>query len=184
MNRESDTDVWKTILSEVRFVHVNTSAILKVSDRLPGPAQRDRLKGGHGGLRGLCNCSELNPGVKLPGELLPLWVTWGGLPQAGQARALHHDPPTILLCQLSGVPLPDWGFRQLEVVGEKLFRGYHESTVWNVEEHRYGRSERAALGAGQPAGSRPYCGPSPSPGTPSRVGEGDSATGRQGKESF
>uniref|UniRef100_A0AC11ED22 Protein O-mannosyltransferase 1 n=1 Tax=Ovis aries TaxID=9940 RepID=A0AC11ED22_SHEEP len=71
VNRESDTDVWKTILSEVRFVHVNTSAILK----------------------------------------------------------------------LSGVPLPDWGFRQLEVVGEKLFRGYHESTVWNVEEHRYGRSQ-------------------------------------------
>ncbi|XP_065735602.1 protein O-mannosyl-transferase 1 isoform X3 [Phocoena phocoena] len=29
VNRESDTDVWKTILSEVRFVHVNTSAILK-----------------------------------------------------------------------------------------------------------------------------------------------------------
>lgn len=31
VNRESDTDVWKTILSEVRFVHVNTSAVLKVS---------------------------------------------------------------------------------------------------------------------------------------------------------
>lgn len=31
MNRESDTDVWKTILSEVRFVHVNTSAVLKAS---------------------------------------------------------------------------------------------------------------------------------------------------------
>lgn len=153
MNRESDTDVWKTILSEVRFVHVNTSAILKVSDRLPGPAQRDRLKGGHGGLWGLCNCSELNPGVKLPeGEPLPLWVTWGGLPQAGRTWALHHDPPTILLCQLSGVPLPDWGFRQLEVVGEKLFRGYHESTVWNVEEHRYGRSERAAPGGGTARG--------------------------------
>ncbi|XP_069333080.1 protein O-mannosyl-transferase 1 isoform X5 [Eulemur rufifrons] len=29
VNRESDTDVWKTILSEVRFVHVNTSAVLK-----------------------------------------------------------------------------------------------------------------------------------------------------------
>ncbi|XP_054945392.1 protein O-mannosyl-transferase 1 isoform X8 [Physeter macrocephalus] len=69
VNRESDRDVWKTILSEVRFVHVNTSAILK----------------------------------------------------------------------LSGAPLPDWGFRQLEVVGEKLSRGYHGSTVWNVEEHRYGR---------------------------------------------
>lgn len=30
MNRESDRDVWKAILSEVRFVHVNTSAVLKV----------------------------------------------------------------------------------------------------------------------------------------------------------
>lgn len=30
MNRESDTEVWKTILSEVRLVHVNTSAVLKV----------------------------------------------------------------------------------------------------------------------------------------------------------
>ncbi|XP_058158146.1 protein O-mannosyl-transferase 1 isoform X3 [Dasypus novemcinctus] len=29
INRETDTDIWKTILSEVRFVHVNTSAILK-----------------------------------------------------------------------------------------------------------------------------------------------------------
>ncbi|XP_014718905.1 protein O-mannosyl-transferase 1 isoform X1 [Equus asinus] len=71
VNRESSTEVWKTILSEVRFVHVNTSAILK----------------------------------------------------------------------LSGAHLPDWGFRQLEVVGEKLSPGYHESMVWNVEEHRYGRSQ-------------------------------------------
>ncbi|XP_034520609.1 protein O-mannosyl-transferase 1 isoform X4 [Ailuropoda melanoleuca] len=71
VNRESDADVWKTILSEVRLVHVNTSAVLK----------------------------------------------------------------------LSGAHLPDWGFRQLEVVGEKLSRGYHESMVWNVEEHRYGKSQ-------------------------------------------
>ncbi|XP_066111992.1 protein O-mannosyl-transferase 1 isoform X2 [Saccopteryx bilineata] len=71
VNRESDAEIWKTILSEVRFVHVNTSAILK----------------------------------------------------------------------LSGAHLPDWGFRQLEVVGEKLSRGYHESAVWTVEEHRYGRSQ-------------------------------------------
>uniref|UniRef100_A0A667I502 Dolichyl-phosphate-mannose--protein mannosyltransferase n=1 Tax=Lynx canadensis TaxID=61383 RepID=A0A667I502_LYNCA len=71
VNRDSDAGVWKTILSEVRLVHVNTSAVLK----------------------------------------------------------------------LSGAHLPDWGFRQLEVVGEKLSRGYHESTVWNVEEHRYGKSQ-------------------------------------------
>ncbi|XP_023602503.1 protein O-mannosyl-transferase 1 isoform X3 [Myotis lucifugus] len=71
VNRESDAEIWKTILSEVRLVHLNTSAILK----------------------------------------------------------------------LSGAHLPDWGFRQLEVVGEKLSRGYHESAVWAVEEHRYGRSQ-------------------------------------------
>uniref|UniRef100_A0A096P0E9 Dolichyl-phosphate-mannose--protein mannosyltransferase n=1 Tax=Papio anubis TaxID=9555 RepID=A0A096P0E9_PAPAN len=71
VNRGSDADVWKTILSEVRFVHVNTSAVLK----------------------------------------------------------------------LSGAHLPDWGYRQLEIVGEKLSRGYHESMVWNVEEHRYGASQ-------------------------------------------
>ncbi|XP_062361865.1 protein O-mannosyl-transferase 1 isoform X3 [Cinclus cinclus] len=71
VNRESDTDVWKTILSEVRFIHVNTSAVLK----------------------------------------------------------------------LSGASLPEWGYRQLEVVGEKLSKGYHQSMVWNVEEHRYGKSQ-------------------------------------------
>ncbi|XP_054440807.1 protein O-mannosyl-transferase 1 isoform X2 [Pteronotus mesoamericanus] len=71
VNRDSDVETWRTILSEVRLVHVNTSAILK----------------------------------------------------------------------LSGAHLPDWGFRQLEVVGEKLSRGFHESTVWTVEEHRYGRSQ-------------------------------------------
>nr|XP_051685571.1 protein O-mannosyl-transferase 1 isoform X2 [Oryctolagus cuniculus] len=69
VNRNSDMEIWKTILSEVRFVHLNTSAVLK----------------------------------------------------------------------LSGAHLPDWGFRQLEVVGERVSRG--ESTVWNVEEHRYGRSQ-------------------------------------------
>ncbi|XP_005408420.1 PREDICTED: protein O-mannosyl-transferase 1 isoform X1 [Chinchilla lanigera] len=71
VNRQSDKDTWKTILSTVRFVHLNTSAVLK----------------------------------------------------------------------LSGAHLPDWGFRQLEVVGEKLSPGHHESMAWNVEEHRYGTSQ-------------------------------------------
>ncbi|XP_053509899.1 protein O-mannosyl-transferase 1 isoform X3 [Ictalurus furcatus] len=70
-NRESDRDVWKTILSEVRLIHVNTSAVLK----------------------------------------------------------------------LSGASLPEWGFNQLEVVGDKIYKGYQQSGVWNVEEHRYGRSQ-------------------------------------------
>ncbi|XP_075434832.1 protein O-mannosyl-transferase 1 isoform X3 [Ascaphus truei] len=70
VNRESDSDTWKTILSEVKLVHANTSAALK----------------------------------------------------------------------LSGAALPDWGFRQLEIVGDKISKGYHQSLAWNVEEHRYGRS--------------------------------------------
>ncbi|XP_062815111.1 protein O-mannosyl-transferase 1 isoform X7 [Anolis carolinensis] len=71
VNRESDADVWKTILSEVRLVHLNTSAVLK----------------------------------------------------------------------LSGASLPPWGYRQLEVVGEKASKGHHPSMLWNVEEHRYGKSQ-------------------------------------------
>ncbi|KAM3911343.1 protein O-mannosyl-transferase 1 isoform 1-T2 [Leptodactylus fuscus] len=74
INRESDRDAWKTILSEVKLVHVNTSAALK----------------------------------------------------------------------LSGSTLPDWGFRQLEIVGDKVAKGSHQSLVWNVEEHRYGKSREQA----------------------------------------
>ncbi|XP_015222681.2 protein O-mannosyl-transferase 1 isoform X1 [Lepisosteus oculatus] len=70
VNRETEHEVWKTILSEVRLVHVNTTAVLK----------------------------------------------------------------------LSGVLLPEWGFRQLEVVGDRISRGHQQSMAWTVEEHRYGRS--------------------------------------------
>ncbi|XP_056394553.1 protein O-mannosyl-transferase 1 isoform X2 [Hyla sarda] len=73
-NRESERETWKTISSEVKLLHVNTTAALK----------------------------------------------------------------------LSGSTLPDWGFRQLEVVGDKVAKGSHPSLVWNVEEHRYGRSEEQA----------------------------------------
>ncbi|XP_061749837.1 protein O-mannosyl-transferase 1 [Nerophis ophidion] len=71
VNREAESQVWKTILSEVRLVHVNTSAVLK----------------------------------------------------------------------LSGTSLPDWGFRQMEVVAEKMLKGPSSSLTWTVEEHRYGTSE-------------------------------------------
>ncbi|TRY95916.1 hypothetical protein DNTS_021436 [Danionella cerebrum] len=71
VNRESDREIWKTILSEVRLLHVNSSAVLK----------------------------------------------------------------------LSGSSLPEWGFKQLEVVGDKIYKGYQQSGMWNVEEHRYGRSQ-------------------------------------------
>lgn len=66
-----------------------------------------------------------------------------------QGRGLPVTP-FALVFQLSGAHLPDWGFRQLEVVGEKLSRGYHESTVWNVEEHRYGKSETRTWGRERP----------------------------------
>ncbi|XP_028664461.1 protein O-mannosyl-transferase 1 [Erpetoichthys calabaricus] len=70
VNRETEHGVWKAILSNVRLIHVNTSAVLK----------------------------------------------------------------------LSGASLPDWGFRQLETVADKVSKGYHQSMEWNVEEHRYGKS--------------------------------------------
>ncbi|KAF6736319.1 Protein O-mannosyl-transferase 1 [Oryzias melastigma] len=70
-NREAKSEVWKTILSEVRLVHVNTSAVLK----------------------------------------------------------------------MSGMSLPEWGFRQLEVVAEKTFKTHSSGLGWTVEEHRYGTSQ-------------------------------------------
>ncbi|XP_057680911.1 protein O-mannosyl-transferase 1 isoform X2 [Corythoichthys intestinalis] len=52
VNREEDSEVWKTIVSEVRFVHVNTSAVLKLSgsslpDWAAGHAEvvADKVKG-------------------------------------------------------------------------------------------------------------------------------------------
>lgn len=63
-----------------------------------------------------------------------------------QGLARPSSQPSCPAFQLSGAHLPDWGFRQLEVVGEKLSRGYHESAVWTVEEHRYGRSESLTHG--------------------------------------
>lgn len=41
--------------------------------------------------------------------------------------------------KISGKQLPEWGFHQLEVVTDKLHDREH--TLWNVEEHRYTRSE-------------------------------------------
>ncbi|KAF4789178.1 Protein O-mannosyl-transferase 1 [Turdus rufiventris] len=106
VNRESDSDVWKTILSEVRFVHVNTSAVLKAS-----------------GVMFMC-LQLLLHAVLVISEAL-----------------LRNSYTTITNNRLSGASLPEWGYRQLEVVGEKLSKGYHQSMVWNVEEHRYGKSQ-------------------------------------------
>ena len=43
------------------------------------------------------------------------------------------------VCQASGRQLPEWGFYQYEVVTDK--QRVQEATSWNVEEHRYTRSE-------------------------------------------
>jgi len=40
--------------------------------------------------------------------------------------------------KFSGRQLPDWGFNQHEVVTDKIIS--QDDTVWNVEEHRYTKS--------------------------------------------
>ncbi|XP_077986750.1 protein O-mannosyl-transferase 1-like [Glandiceps talaboti] len=67
VNKETEGDSWKSILSEVRLVHVNTSQAL----------------------------------------------------------------------MSTGEQLPDWGFHQFEVATERMMG--QESTIWNVEEHKYTR---------------------------------------------
>ncbi|MGH0132619.1 UNVERIFIED_CONTAM: hypothetical protein FKN15_040770 [Acipenser sinensis] len=99
VNRESEREVWKTILSEVRLVHINTTAVLKVNESHPFARDAD------------------SSGARICGKVESQEST------------------------LSGASLPDWGFRQLEVVADKMARGYHQSMAWNVEEHRYGKSK-------------------------------------------
>ncbi|KAK7576004.1 hypothetical protein V9T40_012290 [Parthenolecanium corni] len=69
INREQTEDVWHTIQSMIRLIHVNSSQALKFSGR----------------------------------------------------------------------QLPDWGFNQHEVVTDKVIQ--QDDTIWNVEEHRYTKSE-------------------------------------------
>ncbi|KAF2354988.1 Protein O-mannosyl-transferase C-terminal four TM domain, partial [Trinorchestia longiramus] len=52
-------------------------------------------------------------------------------------RLIHVNSSTAL--KFSGRQLPEWGFKQHEVVTDKLFE--QEDVVWNVEEHRYSRTE-------------------------------------------
>lgn len=48
-------------------------------------------------------------------------------------RLIHVT--TGLALRFSGKQLPDWGYNQHEVVGDKIIE--QPDTVWNVEEHRY-----------------------------------------------
>lgn len=54
-----------------------------------------------------------------------------------QIRLIHVNSTQAL--KFSGRQLPDWGFRQHEVVTDKVIE--QEDTIWNVEEHRYTRSK-------------------------------------------
>lgn len=52
-------------------------------------------------------------------------------------RLIHVNSSQAL--KFSGRQLPDWGFYQHEVVTDRVIQ--QEDTVWNVEEHRYTKSE-------------------------------------------
>ncbi|XKL60713.1 hypothetical protein PGB90_007770 [Kerria lacca] len=52
-------------------------------------------------------------------------------------RFIHVNSSQAL--KFSGRQLPDWGFHQHEVVTDKVIQ--QEDTTWNVEEHRYTKSE-------------------------------------------
>ncbi|KAK9872256.1 hypothetical protein WA026_017057 [Henosepilachna vigintioctopunctata] len=52
-------------------------------------------------------------------------------------RLIHVDSNTAL--KFSGKQLPDWGFHQHEIVSDRIIN--QDDTVWNVEEHRYTKSE-------------------------------------------
>lgn len=54
-----------------------------------------------------------------------------------QAQLIHFN--SSLALRFSGRQLPDWGFHQHEIVADKEIK--HEDTIWNVEEHRYTKSE-------------------------------------------
>ncbi|KAK4878938.1 hypothetical protein RN001_007084 [Aquatica leii] len=52
-------------------------------------------------------------------------------------RLIHVDSKQAL--KYSGRQLPDWGFHQHEVVADRIIN--QDDTIWNVEEHRYTKSE-------------------------------------------
>ncbi|KAG7201312.1 hypothetical protein KM043_004084 [Ampulex compressa] len=54
-----------------------------------------------------------------------------------QVRLIHVNTDYVL--KFSGRQLPDWGFNQHEVVADRLVD--QTNSVWNVEEHRYTKSE-------------------------------------------
>ncbi|XP_047515164.1 protein O-mannosyltransferase 1 [Pieris napi] len=61
--------------------------------------------------------------------------TWDSI--RSLVRLIHMNSGSAL--RYSGRQLPPWGFHQHEVVADKVVT--HQDTVWNVEEHRYSKSE-------------------------------------------
>lgn len=54
-----------------------------------------------------------------------------------QIRLIHVNTEQAL--RFSGRQLPDWGYNQHEIVADRIIE--QPDTVWNVEEHRYTKSE-------------------------------------------
>ncbi|XP_074031169.1 protein O-mannosyltransferase rt isoform X2 [Leptinotarsa decemlineata] len=52
-------------------------------------------------------------------------------------RLIHVDTDTAL--KFTGRQLPDWGYHQHEVAADRII--VQDDTVWNVEEHRYTKSD-------------------------------------------
>lgn len=52
-------------------------------------------------------------------------------------QLIHFN--SSLSLKFSGRQLPDWGYHQHEIVADKDLKG--DDTIWNVEEHRYSKSE-------------------------------------------
>lgn len=52
-------------------------------------------------------------------------------------QLIHFN--SSLALRFSGRQLPDWGFHQHEIVADKDLK--NDDTIWNVEEHRYTKSE-------------------------------------------
>ncbi|CAH1732010.1 unnamed protein product [Aphis gossypii] len=64
---------------------------------------------------------------------------FGDVWQAINSQVILTHLNSTQALKFSGRQLPDWGFNQHEVVTDKII--FQDDTVWNVEEHRYTKSE-------------------------------------------
>lgn len=54
-----------------------------------------------------------------------------------RTQLIHYN--SSLALRFAGRQLPDWGFHQHEIVADKELK--NDDTIWNVEEHRYTKTE-------------------------------------------